>query len=385
MEQQALPRRQRLSEGVREWVAAGTGAVPQVGADAYPKASLAFAVAMIALTGWGVAASYIDGWAHNRDKADSFFTPWHTNLYGSLTVLAAFVAFTIYRNHQKGYTWLRSLPQGYERTVVGVVLFGVGGFGDMIWHGLFGIEPGNEALVAPMHLILAAGGGLIVIGLISWAWQRAESDLPAPPWMQMLLLAVPIGYLLSMITFMTQFYHPFGRTGAAEDYYMRPDLTVEVTSNTLELAGVMLQSIILVGLVLLFVKNGRLRPGSMTVILAINTGLMVFMKSNRLATGAWPLFVAGVLAGLLADLVLWRLLPSAARPVALRLFTFAVPVFVYALYFLTILLFGGGIVYSVHVWTGAIVVAGIAGWLTSYLIVPTPMMRFADTPLGREP
>ena len=111
-------------------------------------------------------------------------------------------------------------------------------------------------------------------------------------------------YLLSMVTFMTQFYHAFGRTGSAKDYFTDTSLTVELTSNTLELASIMIQSFILVGLVLLFVRHGRLRAGSMTVILLINTGLMVYMKSNRLATGALPLVGVALLAGMCADFVL---------------------------------------------------------------------------------
>lgn len=362
----------RLMQTAREFVRATLGAPPD--AAKLPRATLAFTWTMIVLTGWGVVASYMDGWAHNRDKADSFFTWWHLNLYSSLAGMSAFVGYTAWRRTKQGYSWVCSLPAGYEHTVLGLALFGIGGFGDMIWHSLFGIEPGNEALVAPMHLILATGGGLIIVGLLSSAWQTVERQEIAD-WMKMVFLAVPIAYLLSMVTFMSQFYHAFGRTGSAKDYYTDTSLTVEVTSNTLELASIMIQSFILVGLVLLFVRHGRLRPGSMTVILVINTALMTYMKSTRLATGALPLIAVAVIAGVLCDIVLWKLRPSQERTVQFRAFALLVPIFIYSFYFLALLLFGGGIVYSVHVWTGAIVVAGLVGWLTSYFVVPTPLLR----------
>ena len=167
----------RLIDSAKDFLRATLGAPPE--AAKLPQATLKFTWIMIALTGWGVVASYVDGWAHNREKADDFFTLWHLNLYSSLAVMSAFVGFVAFRNWKQGYSWLCTLPAGYEHTVLGLVLFGVGGFGDMIWHAAFGIEPGNEALVAPMHLILATGGGLIIVGLLSSAWQTANSG-PSP-------------------------------------------------------------------------------------------------------------------------------------------------------------------------------------------------------------
>jgi hypothetical protein len=61
--------------------------------------------------------------------------------------------------------------------------------------------------------------------------------------------------------------------------------------------------------------------------------------------------------------------PSAARPGAWRLFAAAVPVVVYALYFLAAQL-TGGITWVVHLWVGGIVLAGVAGLLVSYLVLP---------------
>ncbi len=76
-----------------------------------------------------------------------------------------------------------------------------------------------------------------------------------------------------------------------------------------------------------------------------------------------------VVAGLIADLLVWRLKPSLAIPVAFRVFAFVVPLVYYALYFL-VLLVTKGVGWSMNLWMGSIVMAGIVGLLVSYLLVP---------------
>ena len=79
-----------------------------------------------------------------------------------------------------------------------------------------------------------------------------------------------------------------------------------------------------------------------------------------------------------ADLLLWLVRPSIARQGALRLFAFAVPVLLHMVYFLTLMRIGG-IWWSVPVWSGSIVLAGIAGWLLSYLMAPPKSLLHAGT------
>ncbi len=73
-----------------------------------------------------------------------------------------------------------------------------------------------------------------------------------------------------------------------------------------------------------------------------------------------------ILAGIAADLLLRQLKPSQGRPGALRVFAFAVPVILYLLYFLDLVL-TTGIPWSIHLWLGSTIMAGIVGILLSYL------------------
>ena len=79
-------------------------------------------------------------------------------------------------------------------------------------------------------------------------------------------------------------------------------------------------------------------------------------------------------AGLIADILLWRLNPSAERRGRLSLFAFIVPVVLYGLYFLALQL-TQGIGWTIHLWLGAIFMAGLMGLFVSFLTLPPQGLR----------
>ena len=124
----------------------------------FPQSSVRFDWMVVLLEAWWVGGLFVDGWAHAHGKVDqSFFTPWHAILYAGFFVNALFFASVAWRNHGKGYPWSRSVPRGYEFAVLGVGIFLVGGFLDLVWHLLFGIERSLSATLSPTHLMLALG------------------------------------------------------------------------------------------------------------------------------------------------------------------------------------------------------------------------------------
>ncbi len=171
----------------------------------HPVGSVAFDWAVVGLSAWFLGGLFIDGWAHNHlAQLETFFTPWHGVFYSGYFAVAAFLVFSMWRNHSKGHLWTRALPKGYEITLLGVPVFFLGGVGDMIWHIVFGIERNLEALLSPTHLMLATGIAMIVSGPLRAAWHRSHSQ----GWAGLAPMLISLTFLLSLFSFMTQFAHP---------------------------------------------------------------------------------------------------------------------------------------------------------------------------------
>src|SRR5205823_4088140 len=112
-----------------------------------------------------------------------------------------FLGVSALRNQARGHRLDQALPAGYNLSLLGAVLFGIGGAIDMLWHLHFGIEVNLAALISPPHLLLMLAGTLIVAGPLRAAWRRPGSKAP---WTAVLSASL----LLSMLTFFNQFDEP---------------------------------------------------------------------------------------------------------------------------------------------------------------------------------
>jgi hypothetical protein len=173
---------------------------------------------MLATSAWLVGGIYLDGWAHNHGKVDSFFTPWHAVLYSGYAASAAVLVASVRLEARR----LRA-PRGYGLAVLGVVIFGLAGALDMLWHIVFGVEVNVSALLSPTHLLLATGATLIVLGPLRAAWLADEdrSTLVAgratrhAMWVPVLGSAT---FAYAVLTFMTQFAQPLIWPEASADF-----------------------------------------------------------------------------------------------------------------------------------------------------------------------
>jgi len=177
----------------------------------YPKSSLRFDWIVAGLSAWIVGGLYLDGWAHHHGKVDdSFLTPWHAALYSGVLVMFLFLFLNQARNTFKGYPLQRSLPKGYLLSLIGVALFLLGGLLDFLWHAAFGVELDLEALLSPTHLLLATSGVLMVSGPIRALHSRMQTGEVFTGWKKLGPLVLCATFILSIITFFTQFAHPIG-------------------------------------------------------------------------------------------------------------------------------------------------------------------------------
>lgn len=305
-----------------------------------------------------VAGLYLDGWAHAHGKVDNtFFTPWHAVLYSGYLINALLLIGTAYINHTRGYSWRRAIPRGYELSLIGVPLFALAGIGDAIWHTLFGFEIGIDQLLSPTHLLLAFSGILIMTGPLRAAMRRSDMQ-DARSWAKLLPMLLSLVALLLMFAFFTEFVNPFVRSRVVTSRFSYENL-----AQAIGVASILLQSGVLMGVILLVVRRWTLPFGALTMIFTLNVALISVLADQ------YRLIPAIVAAGVVADVLYKWLRPSIERQDSLRVFAFLTPLILYLCYFLD-LIFASGIVWSIHLWLGSCVMAGIVGLVLSYLLVP---------------
>ncbi|CAG0989509.1 hypothetical protein ANRL4_02381 [Anaerolineae bacterium] len=312
------------------------------------------------LSFWFMLGLFLDGWAHTHGQADeTFFTPWHAVLYSGQLAVTAYLFLAFIRNVARGYVWRESLPAGYGLSLIGGILFAIGGLGDLIWHTLFGIEQSVEALFSPTHLLLALAGMLIVSGPLRAAWQRV--DALAPRLVDQLPAILSAALLLSFLTFFTQIAYPLANLwgiGASQASWQAKEQGV---------ISFLLDTAIYMGVLLLLIRRWTLAPGAISLIFGINAVAMGFLFDG----GPYPIMpvITRILAGIIIDFMYQRLRPSAQRLSSLRVFAFVAPLIVGSLYFLSGQMLAG-IAWSIHLWAGSIVMAGVVGLLISNVSAP---------------
>lgn len=289
-------------------------------------------------------------------EEEGFFTPEHVFFYTAFLLIALTLVSVTFYNRRRGASWLAAVPDGYHLGILGVFMFGFGGFGDFLWHTTFGFETGVEALTSPTHLLLAAGSLLFVSSPLRATWYATEDvrgrDL-APAIVSAALAVMP---LLLFTLYANPFNNPIPSYGGAE-------ADAEAV-RALGITSILIYSAIMTGASLTLVQRFELPPGSFTFIFGVTSVAVTFPAL------AFEFVPALVVAGVFAD-VLYRLArPSLDRVGSFRIFAALVPLVMFSLYYVTIWL-TDTIEWTVHVWAGSVVLAGAAGLLLSYLAVPS--------------
>ncbi len=354
--------------------------------------SLRFDWIMVVVSVWWLGGLFIDGWAHsNIPQLETFFTPWHAVLYSGYLAVAITLIVKILqnlrqsavstggtapslvmlvRNNLPGNRWTQAIPTGYELSLLGVAIFGVSGIGDLTWHIIFGIERSTEALLSPTHLGLALGIGLS--GPLRAAWRRSGGT---PSWGQLGPAILSLTFTFSLLTFFTVYASPLITPWPIIDTSNSPNRGI---------TDILLITALTMGCVLLALRRWRLPFGTFAFMFGLNGALMVAFSPNSLLVSV----PTALLGGLAADIVYRILQPSLDQPTSVRLFAFLVPVMFYALYFVDLaivgpIIFQGGIIWSVPFWAGAPVIAGITGFLLSYVMIPPARVaEEKDEPIG---
>ncbi len=361
--------------------------VGSVDAAAHPLARPSFEWSVLAAASALVAGTYLDGWAHIHELPETFFTPWHGVIYGSLAAVAL-ILFNQWRvGRRAGHSLRKAMPAGYGLALVGVLTFVFAGGADFAWHSLFGIENDIEALYSPPHVVLATGAALVATAPLRAASLQGRPNR-ASRWRAVLSATL----LLAILSFFTSEMHPFVHPWASAPFkpsFVAPSglglppapsggvATTEIV-QTLGLVSFVLQALVVVAITLFLIRRwgSTLPAGWLTAFLGLPTLGLSFFHSTP-----WTVPVA-LLAGFAGELLFRRLHPSTAAPRALRIFSATLPVLLFSFYFAALFVLDGTW-WSVHMWVGAIVLSGIAGWLVSYLAVP-PVAPHPDAQVAAE-
>lgn len=311
----------------------------------------------VLLAGWLMTGVFLDAWAHIAGLPDTFWTPWHAVLYSGL--LACGAALVLARIVERS-TGRSLIAAGYDLSLVGAAVAGLGGVADALWHTLFGIEFDIEAAVSPSHLLVAGGIFLVVTGPARATWAKRAFGLPA---------ALSLFYGLSILAVILDYANPFTRVfGAGPAAATRSLLQIE---QGLALFAFLLYAVLVSGAVQIALARVAVAPAYIALVVGGNALVMVLVNGPLLGAHVGAFIVVALAAGLLSGVAAAWLDPSPSRPAAFRAFAFLAPTMLYALYALTVVV-GPGTAWSITFWSGLIVSCGLAGLLLSTLVLSRP-------------
>lgn len=330
------------------------------------------ALLAVSFSAWLVAGLFLDGWAHNHDKPETIFTPWHGVFYSGYLAVAFHALEIARRRAVPGRPWTETIPPGHGLVLAGLAVFAAGAAGDLAWHSLFGIEVGIEALLSPTHLVMFGGGLLILTGPFRAAWAGAGD--PSPSLGRFLPALASLTLTTALVAFFFMYLTPFLPNGfgarvagytaavthspeAAFDYAEQIQIT--------NIASILVTTMVLMAPMLLVLRRWRPPFGTVTVLFAVvvaGTGAIEGVEP-------WLPLLAAPVAGLAADLLIRRLRPSPDRPWALRGVAAAVPAVLWLAFF-GLFHLDQGLGWSPELWAGVTVMAALAGAGLSLLVAP---------------
>ncbi len=326
----------------------------------YPELTPTFTWTALALAVWVRAGSIVDINAHNHGIVDeSFFTPFHLLMYSGVAANGLFYLLVQFRNVGRGHRLLQALPREYLLSFAGVLLFGLGGVFDFIWHELFGVETSIDALVSPSHLLLFFSAVLFMSGPLR---SYLAGDRTGRGWAELFPPLVSALLVLTTGTLITLFANVWTQL----DYYVAaPGNVTLFAAETITVAGVLIPVVLMTG-VLLYLRARMVLPfGAVTLIMVANALIMLYIRWQW--TGAHVVvLLAPLIGGLAGDGLLARSTGSSSL-VMLRRFAFLVPfLMVFSLF--VILQSSATIWWNTHMWSGVSLLTGGLGLGMSALL-----------------
>lgn len=316
--------------------------------------------AAIAVFGtWMISGLFLDGWAHDTDRPETFFSPWHGILYSGFVAAVVWFAWDGWRAKREVTSVVDAGPAD-RMVTVGLITFIIGAVGDGLWHEIFGIEVDIEALVSPSHLALLIGGFLMVSSPVRLA--AANPSYVATTWRQWFPQGITLTLSTALVLFFTQYLSVFEFIAASP----HNGSALNEFQAIGDLAAILATNAIIVLPMLFALWRWRTPFGAFTVLFTacgvLVSGLEGF--DNAELIGAF------LIGGLVADFAVSRgakpILTAATASLTMWLAFFALADAAYT------------VRWSPELWAGAVVLATASSALLSALLRPAPGLQPAD-------
>jgi hypothetical protein len=315
---------------------------------------------------WIIVGLFNDAVWHMRNEEDSFLTWSHAALYAGLLYSFVAIAVVAYGNIRRGYAPKASLPEGYEFTVPGALLFLVAGVLDGIGHTLWGFESGFLALMAPTHQAIGLSIIMLLIGPIRSILRVSG---PNPPMLPALL---SLGALMGLLRWeFAPFYHPYAELANAAPSLPGTHDAINTQSMSFALqehglASVFVATMLMVAFSLYIARTLRPRPGAITLVLLIGNGMASLAVGVEWLQGLIPI-AATIVAGLFGDWFLRDPLALDRDPRRLAWLAFGIP-FLYHAVVIGLTAATGGTWWQPIFIFGSLIYSGMFGFLLSLVV-----------------
>ncbi len=319
-----------------------------------------------------VTGFFIDAWAHGHVPIETFLTPYHGFIYLGMLAILGTLAAQYFHGRRLGYRGIHAFAKPYHLALIGIPIFLIAAPSDALWHAIFGLEEGVDALLSPTHQMM----GLAIFFFASAPIRSALAarDLGAPP--KGLREQLPIAFALAAWLGLIHFGTAYAFIPAADRGNAPPPISplqatyftaiaLSYYKSSLGVLVVIFQSALYSGFALFLGSQFRSAFGMLAVVLLLGNTLNAIPFTN-----ATPLLATTILCSLLAGLVgdAWIALrdPHPARPGAYRTLAVIVPFSYFACY-LVITELTGGLWWDIHFRLGVLLWTAATGMGLSFL------------------
>lgn len=299
---------------------------------------------------------YLEGWGRGNPVSGgpaTALTPWSGVLVAALVATAGWI---LTRDQRRGAWSLRAVPAGYRVALATLALALVAVAGDAVWHGLFGPAQGPGRLVAPFHLVLFAGAGLLLTSTLRAAWS-GPSPARVPGLRGFWPVVLPATLLVAVTAWFFQEVAPVaaGLPGAGATQ-VAGSAQAAGAAEMGGLLGLLAHNLLFVAPVLLLLLRWQTPLGTFTVM----AGTVAVLLAAQTGLGLVGLAGAAVLGGAAADVAVTLLRPSPQRRWAARAVAVIAPAVYWTAHF-ALLRVGYGAGPELELWLGSVVWACLSG------------------------